>query len=125
MDIIASILRHLAPAKGDVAAVGIGVAAPFLAGAVPVDHGLDLQAMITAAIIAAASAASAAAVKGIVAAIGAFIRGDVRAKRLDDDPKNDKFADAEEAFADKIDPDGKAQPCPPSPSTGIARGPQP
>lgn len=112
------------PTKGDVAVVGVGAATPFIAGA----NGGDLPSLINMAIAAAASAAAAAMIKAAVSGGGAFIRAKVRRMRTDDDPKNDDTAEALEAVADKLDPEGaKKNPLSPSTeiTTKIERGPKP
>lgn len=128
METLASILRHLAPTKSDMGVVGLGTAAPFLAGAVPLDHGFDFNTIATGIAVAATTTIVGMVGKGVVAGAGAYIRAKVRRWRLDKDPSNDDAADALEAVADAVDPAGKATPPPsgaPFPLPRSDRGPQP
>jgi len=103
METIASVLRRLAPSPGDAVVVGgVGLTVPFLAGA----DG-TAPSLINMAIAAAASAATGLIVKAAVAGAGAYLRAKARRMRSDDDPKNDDVADAVDAVADKLDPEGK------------------
>lgn len=135
METIASLIRRMAPTKGDVAAVAGGATVPFLVGAAPPPGvGFDLHALIGPILMAVASGAGAMVVKALgvggkaaVAALGAYLRGIVRKWRTDDDPKNDALADGVEAAADTVDPEHKPGTAPNTPpvSSGIGKGPQP
>jgi hypothetical protein len=107
METIASLIQRFTVTKGDVAAVGVGTASPFLMGALGGAHPSDVQTVVNTAIAAGVSTLLTLGVKGGAAFVGAWLRADRKKKLTDNDPKNDNTAEGEGALADTIDPEHK------------------
>lgn len=99
-----TLIRALALSKSDAAVIAVGTFTGIGTAAGGVVPAGDLHTLLMGAVMAAASTAVTLGLKGAAAYVGAWLRADKKKKLADADPSNDNGAEAEGAFADKVDP---------------------